>query len=130
MPSRAAIAGTVVCATAFALRDELALLATVAKYVFQVYIVDLLPMATRRSILSQEYEGDMLEKRLTQRIFKGFSTVKALWRMSSVNMRPRLRVNDRVPEGVPLTDLKGNALQLRDLMQGDRPLVLNFGSCS
>ena len=72
----------------------------------------------------------MLEKRLTQRIFKGFSTVKALWRMSSVNMRPRLRVNDRVPEHMPLTDLKGNALQLRNLMRGDRPLVLNFGSCS
>ena len=59
----------------------------------------------------------MLEKRLTQRIFKGFSTVKALWRMSSVNMRPRLRVNDRVPEHMPLTDLKGNAAKLRNLMR-------------
>ena len=104
MSVRVAVAGTVACATAFALRDELKLLAAVAKYTFQVAIVDLLPMSMRRSILSQEYEGEMLEKRLTQRIFKGFSTVKALWRMSSVNMRPRLRVGDSVPIDTPLLD--------------------------
>ena len=59
--------------------DRVVLLATVCKYTFMVFAVDcLLPAATRRKLLAQEYTGDNLEKRLKIRVFKGWSTVKAL----------------------------------------------------
>ena len=88
-----------------------------------------MPEGTRRRILSQEYSGEMLEKRLTQRIFKGLSTVRALWRMSSINLRPSVRVGESAPV-TPVLLLDGKECMLAELAQGNRPLVLNFGSCS
>ena len=61
---------------------------------------------------------------------------KALWRMSSVNMRPALKVGDVVPSSrcVALSLHEGKLGPPVDLasptLSTDRPLVLNFGSCS
>ena len=109
-------------------RSRIALLGTVASYSFQIWLVDRLPDSVRRSILSKEYSGEMLEKRLTQRIFKGMSTVRALWRMSSINLRPRVRVGDLAPPTPVLRD--GIEVALPSLAHGERPLLLNFGSCT
>ena len=70
----------------------------------------------------------MLERRLTQRIFKGLSTVRALWGMSSVNLRPRVKVGDRAPPTPVLRD--GVPILLPELARSDRPLLINFGSCT
>lgn len=107
---------------------ELVLVGTVAKYSFMIWLIDRLPDVVRRSILAKEYEGEMLEKRLTQRIFKGASTVRALWRMSSINLRPRVRVGDAAPPTPVLLD--GREVCLTSLACGGRPLLLNFGSCT
>ena len=115
---------------AFACRRQIALIASVARYTFMVYIIDILPQQTRRRILAQEYEGEMLEQRLTQRIFKGWATVKALWRMSSINLRPSVNVDDRVPPMSVVGLASGKDMALDDLACADQPLVLNFGSCT
>ena len=109
-------------------RSQVALAGTVASYVFQIWLVDRLPNSIRRSILSKEYSGEMLERRLTQRIFKGMSTVRALWRMSSINLRPQVRVGDVAPPTPVL--LNGVEVALPSLAQGERPLLINFGSCT
>jgi hypothetical protein len=127
----AAVAGGALFTLARANRKrwhDLALVANVAKYSFMIFLIDRLPNSVRRSILSKEYEGEMLEKRLTQRIFKGMSTVRALWRMSSVNLRPRVRVGDAAPPTPVL--LEGREVCLTSLARGKRPLLLNFGSCT
>ena len=112
---------------------QIVLAGTVLKYSFMVFLIDKLPEKTRRRILSNEYSGEDLERRLKITIFKGLSTIKALWRMSSVNLRPLVRVGDRVEGGAnpPVISLaNGEQLTLGDLARGERPLVVNFGSCS
>jgi len=109
--------------------SHLSLAAAVAKYTFQVWLIDHLPDSMRRRLLSREYSGKQLEKRLTQRIFKGMATMRALWRMSSINLRPKVRVGDPAPATPVL--LKGAAVSLPSLASANtRPLLLNFGSCT
>jgi len=113
-------------------RRQLELALKVAKYSFMVFLVDRLPERTRRNILAPEYSGEMLEQRLTQRIFKGMPTIRALWRMSSINLFPRVAVGDPVPNTLVLspTGRATAVVNLECLSQEGRPLVLNFGSCS
>ena len=128
-PTRLALA---LGATALAWRErkQIILAAVVAKYSFMVFLVDRLPAQLRRAILANEYTGEALEKRLTQRIFKGVSTVRALYRMSSVNLRPRVNVGDVAPETPVLHLHDASQTTLNALAHGARPLVLNFGSCT
>ena len=111
-------------------RRKLELWLTVAKYALSVFLIDKLPNHMRRRILSAEYSGDDLEERLKMRIFKGWPTVRALWRMSSVNLYPQVRVGDAAPM------VRVHSLDSRDemallaLSKGSQPLVLNFGSCT
>lgn len=132
LPARdhAATIAVATLATGWIFREKLELIAKVTKYSFMVYVIDMLPAQTRRSILAQEYSGEMLEKRLTQRIFKGLSTVRALWRMTSINHRPRIAVGDAVPYTPVISLQDGKELALGALARGERPLVLNFGSCT
>ena len=50
----------------------------VAKNTLLIFLVDVLPAPTRRMILSKEYSGGELERRLSFRIFGG-------WRMVSLH---------------------------------------------
>ena len=84
----------------------------------------------RESVRPRRYSGENLEERLKICVFKGWSTVKALYRMSSVNLRPRLSVGDALPAALSVLTLGGKTRLLAGLAQGDRPLVLNFGSCT
>ena len=109
---------------------ELELAATVSKYSFMVFLVDRLPSRMRRELLAKEYSGEMLERRLTQTIFKGTSTIRALWRMTSINLHPRVAVGAAAP-ATPVHSLRDQReINLSELAQGARPLVLNFGSCT
>ena len=108
--------------------EKFVLVGTVAKYSFLVFLVDRLPYSVRRKVLMREYSGDLLEKRLTQCIFKGLPTVRALWRMSSINLRPRVRPGDPAPLTPVLLD--GKLVSLPGIATGRRPLLLNFGSCT
>ena len=81
------------------------------------------------------------------RIGGGFSMLRALWRMSSINLYPRISVSEVIHAGSvflhPLGSLE-EKLDLSDLVRGsvgstscresdvEAPpfLVLNFGSCS
>ena len=128
-PHHIALAGGAVLATCIGWH-KIVLTATVAKYSFMVYLIDKLPQSTRRKILSKEYSGEDLERRLTITIFKGFSTVKALWRMASINLQPQTRVGERIPATPVLSLETGQQLMLGDLARSERPLVVNFGSCS
>ena len=128
---RRVIAAGVTAGVLWRLRHRLALACTVLQYSFMVWLVDVLPHSVRKSILEKEYEGEMLERRLTQRIFKGTSTVRALWRMSSINLRPRTCPGKPAPPTpVVLLDSDRPAVLLHELAHDDRPLVLNFGSCT
>jgi thyroxine 5-deiodinase len=100
----------------------------VANYCIQIALLDVLPESVRRSILSKEYSGENLEKRLKQKIFKGASTARALWRMSSINRDVRVRIGDAVPDTRVLHN--GQEIALASLMRSERPLLLNFGSCT
>ena len=105
----------------------------VAQYSVMIFLIDLLPNSIRRRILSAEYSGADLEKRLSLRIWSGWSTVRALWRMTAINSNPQLKVSNAVPP-IPLARLEGNSTRpacLGDLAAAaSRPLVLNFGSCT
>ena len=108
--------------------QQLSLVGAVARDSIMILLVDNLPNSVRRKILASEYSGAALEERLTQSIFKGASTVRALWRMASINMRPQTSVGAPVP-AIPVL-LDGKEIMLASLAEGDRPLVLNFGSCT
>jgi hypothetical protein len=64
--------------------------------------------------------------------------LKALTRMSLVNMRPALAAGDAVPTtGLSLLQVANggglsasSSVELSSLMRSGVPLVLNFGSCS
>jgi len=107
---------------------KLSLLAAVIRDTTMIFLIDHLPNNIRRKILSSEYSGAALEARLKQSLFKGTSTVRALWRMSSVNMNPQTHVGAPVPLIPVLLDNK--EIMLSSLASGDRPLLLNFGSCT
>ena len=128
MTRRIALLGAAATA-GWIVREKIELAFTVAKYSFMVYIVDVLPNGMRRRILSKEYSGEMLEKRLTQRIFKGFGTIQALWRMTSINLHPRVKVGEPIP-ATPVFSLDGKEVMLGALATQGRPLLINFGSCS
>ena len=51
------------------------------------------------------------------------------YRMSSVNLQPKLTVGDAVPD-LRVLALDGAKRRLLDLSRRSRPLVLNFGSCT
>lgn len=108
--------------------DTLSLAAAVARDTFCLIVIDRLPLQMRRQILAKEYEGEMLEKRLTYRVFKGLPTIRALWHFSSINLRPRVRVGDPAPRTPVLLD--GKQVLIPQLARGARPLLLNFGSCT
>ena len=130
MPRLLAVGSAAAASALLAYRwwDDIVLAGIVAKYSAMIWLVDNLPEPKRREILSQEYEGEALEKRLGQRIFTGLSTVRALWRMSRVNLRPRVAVGDVAPATRVL--LGGIEVFLPSLARGKRPLLLNFGSCT
>jgi hypothetical protein len=96
-----------------------------------IWTTDHLPQKVRRKLLSSEYHGEDLEERLAVTIFSGWPTTRALYRMLTVNMRPKLKIGQHVGDlkvvrlgsqrEVKLTELSSSPL---------RPLVLNFGSCT
>jgi len=98
---------------------------------FMIFVNDHLPQFIRRKLLSKEYSGQGLEDRLAVQIFAGWSTVKAIYHMLTINMTPQLQVGQQVSElkvlqlsslaRVPITSLSTSS---------SRPLVLNFGSCT
>ena len=98
-----------------------------------IIALDYGPNRWRRSVLKQEYEGDALEERLKMKIGGGLSMLWALMEMALVNLRPKLRVGDKVPAGIALHALDNASTEAMDLLSLSRPgvpLVLNFGSCS
>ena len=98
-----------------------------------IIALDYGPNRWRRSVLKQEYEGDALEERLKMKIGGGLPMLWALMEMALVNLRPKLRVGDKVPAGIALHALDNASTEAMDLLSLSRPgvpLVLNFGSCS
>ena len=94
-----------------------------------VWAVDRLPEKQRRELLANEYEGEALERRLKLRIWKGRSTANALFRMTEINLFPKLRTKDAVPP-TPLIALDNSEKKLTEFVIGARPLVINIGSCT
>jgi len=95
-----------------------------------IWIIDHLPATLQRKILSREYSGAELEERLKLRLFQGWHTFKAIHRMASINMFPALNIGDQVGS-LRVRDIRaGTEVYLSELAKGDRPLVLNFGSCT
>lgn len=124
---------------------------TTTVYWLTINLLDFAPNPIRRRILSNEYSGDALEKRLNMRIGGGWRVYAALWRMSKINMFPRLRVGDNVPKKelliYPLLSLDqspennetakylpshdNGAIDLYSFGNHDgKPVIINFGSCS
>jgi hypothetical protein len=119
-------------------------------YFGMIAVLDYAPNFLRRRILSHEYSGDQLEKRLKLQINGGWPMFKALFRMSYINLRPTLTAGSGVARGImlyplPPADSSGSSSstavggadydsKLVDLLSlqttPGRPLVLNFGSCS
>jgi len=96
-----------------------------------ICVTDHLPQSIRRRVLSSEYSGKELEERLAVKIFAGWSTTKAVYRMLSINMNPLLKIGQHVG------DLKVLRLSTQEVVtvvglttSPARPLVLNFGSCT
>lgn len=107
---------------------QIHLAAAVIRDAVMIVLIDNMPNHVRRNILSNEYSGAALEERLTQSIFRGPSTVRALWRMGSVNMNPQTHVGEKMPD-IPVV-VDNSEIMLSTLATGARPLLLNFGSCT
>ena len=119
-------------------------------YWFLINLLDFAPTFLRRSVLANEYEGEALEKRLQMKIGGGWRVLAALWRMSSINLRPAVSEGSLVPPGTVVATLRvedgeeAPQIDLADYYNNDDdvpatkkvstrnllPLVLNFGSCS
>ena len=119
-------------------------------YWFLINLLDFAPNFLRRSMLANEYEGEALEKRLQMKIGGGWRVLAALWRMSSINLRPAVSEGSLVPPGTVVATLRvedgeeAPQIDLADYYNNDDdapatkkastrnllPLVLNFGSCS
>jgi hypothetical protein len=124
------------------LRFQLRLLSHVLVCVVMITLLEYGPNWWRRRILKHEYEGAALEARLQMKISGGWSMVRALYHMSSVNLRPSLAVGSPCPErGITLVRADGGAgssgvaaaaeaVELRTLSRPGVPLLINFGSCS
>jgi hypothetical protein len=106
----------------------------VVMYWCMINFLDFAPNSMRRRILSGEYQGEALEQRLQLKIGGGWRMFKALWRMSSVNMRPAVTQGDVLPSGTVVASIDDNndaLIDLAALSRGSKtPLVINFGSCS
>ena len=97
-----------------------------------ISVLDLQPEFLKRYMLSKEYSGEALERRVAMRIGHPLM-FSALWRMTSINTRPAVSAGDSVPQGVALEPLENEsgAIDLLTLSKSIKgPLVLNFGSCT
>ena len=96
--------------------------------------LDMAPQSLKRRVLQGEYQGEMLEKRLSMKIGGGLSMLLALWRMASINMVPELHVGDPITTSDTFTEVqKGSIKSEVNLGEQHRPkvpLLINFGSCS
>ena len=126
---RLALVGGTAVAVVVAWR-KIALVTTVSKYSVKLFLVDHLPQFMKRRIMSKRFAGEALEQRLQMRLFKGWATIKALWRMSSINLYPRVRVGQSAPHTPVLLLDDNKVINLVEMAHGTRPLVLNFGSCT
>jgi hypothetical protein len=108
-----------------------------------ITMLDHAPDSLRRQVLSGEYDGEALEERLKMSIAGGWPMLKALWHFSRVQNHSAIHVGDEIPVGklalVPVTPTseRTNAdldrrVDLSSLCSSneERPLVINFGSCS
>jgi len=92
-----------------------------------IFTNDHLPDRLRRRMLSTEYRGKDLEDRLAVRIFAGWSTVKAIYHMLSINMRPQLQIGQSVGNLKVLRLSSHEEVSLASMStSATRPLVLNF----
>ena len=103
-----------------------------------VTITDYLPTSMRRRIFSKKLQGPALEKRLSVRVAGGWKMLLSMWRMNSVQLRQTAVIGQQVPVGTlvyPLLEDGGLGAPI-DLSSrtpegfSNRPLVLNFGSCT
>lgn len=90
--------------------------------------LDYAPNFVRRKVLSGEYKGNALERRLEMKIGGGWRMLTELYRMARVNDTPVLAKGDRIPK-LELYSLDGKMRRLPRPRNG-RPLVINFGSCT
>jgi len=95
-----------------------------------IFTTDHLPQGIRRKMLSSEYKGQDLEDRLQVQIFAGWSTVKAVYHMLGINMRPQLQIGQTVSNLKVLRLVTQEEVSITSLSTSARPLVLNFGSCT
>lgn len=116
------------------LRTRLLDVLDTAKSCVMIWTIDLLPNYYRRRLLSSEYKGEELEQRLKLRIGGGYRMIKALWRMTSINRNPPVKLGAAAPHlHVLRLDDDAEAMEeisLLSLATPGRPLVLNFGSCT
>lgn len=103
-----------------------------AAYFGMICILDHCPEFLKRKMLTGEYEGEALERRINMRLNSdSWCLIKALYRMSSINLYPGVKNSDRVPKGLMVQRLEdGKLVDLCSLQRSTRPLVLNFGSCT
>jgi hypothetical protein len=96
-----------------------------------IWITDHLPQKIRRKILSSEYCGKDLDDRLTVKIFAGWSMIKAVHRMLTINMRPQLQIGQHVGNLKVVRLGSQEPVSVANLCASSgRPLILNFGSCT
>ncbi|CAB3991592.1 type I iodothyronine deiodinase-like [Paramuricea clavata] len=62
--------------------------------------------------------------------FAGFEMMKALWRMCHLNIKAKLKEGESFPDAQLVDTANLQRVNVSDLVQHGRPLVLNFGSSS
>jgi len=97
-----------------------------------LFLRDNLPEFIRRRMLPKaDFSGTTLEERLKIRVFAGWATVKAIYHMRSINIRPRLAVGEHVGDLKVLRLSSQEEVSVAKMCtSASRPLVLNFGSCT